>query len=57
MRNPDRILKIINLIYEIWTKNPDLRLGQLIANCENQNIYNIEDEELEAKLIKMYGIE
>lgn len=33
MRDPKRIQPILKLIEELWTENPDLRLGQLLVNA------------------------
>ena len=33
MRNPKRIDVVLDELREYWVKNPDLRLGQIIANC------------------------
>jgi hypothetical protein len=33
MRDPARIDRILGLLGEVWTKNPDLRLGQLVVNA------------------------
>ena len=33
MRNPDRIPEMLNLLGVLWAKNPDARLGQLIATA------------------------
>jgi len=47
MRNPKRIEPILQKIKEIWMKNPDLRLGQLIGNViDPKYLYEIEDEVL-----------
>ncbi len=56
MRNPDRIDKVLDIIREIWEKNPDLRLGQLLLNLvSDANIlYWVEDEELIKGLKNMY---
>lgn len=52
MRNPERIKDILLLIEKIWTKNPDLRLCQLIGNClPAGDHYYVEDEILK-KLLK-----
>ena len=52
MRDPKRIDQILSLIGEIWHKNPDLRLTQLIMNAlqMNQDPYYIEDYILLEKL-------
>lgn len=48
MRNPDRINRILKMIEEIWKKNPDLRLCQLIGNVfPAGDNYRMEDDELE----------
>jgi hypothetical protein len=33
-RDPERIGRILVLIGEVWMKNPDLRLGQMIENAK-----------------------
>lgn len=52
MRDPKRIKRILKRVEEIWTKNPDLRLTQLIMNALSMNSdpYYIEDDILEEKL-------
>lgn len=51
MRDIKRIKRILKKIEEIWIKNPDLRLCQLIGNCFNAgDLYNVEDKELEKAL-------
>lgn len=66
MRNPKRISRISKLIGEIWRKNPNLRLCQLIENCARlkkhkltdepyrESMYYLEDEELEQRLKEVY---
>lgn len=55
MRNPDRIEPMLGLIRRIWLKNPDLRLGQLIANCVDMDyLYFVEDGELATSLQGIY---
>ena len=61
MRNPERIDEMLKLISEIWHKNPNLRLCQLLGNCftvggfrKQKDIYYIEDTELLSKLIDKY---
>ena len=36
MRDPDRIEGTIQVLREVWEKNPDWRLGQVIANAVRQ---------------------
>ena len=52
MRDPNRIEPMIALIREIWYKQPDLRLTQLIMNAlnMNQDPYYVEDEKLKKAL-------
>ncbi len=64
MRNPSRIYPLLNKIGDIWIKNPDMRLGQLIENITHEykkkggsisgDIFYIEDEDFE-KLIESWG--
>lgn len=51
----ERIDEILELISEVWHKNPDLRLCQLIGNCFLLNdLYYIEDDMLQDELINIY---
>ena len=55
MRNPDRIPLILKEIENIWSDNPDLRLGQLIANVfDGTSLYYVEDEQFVDLLKDMY---
>jgi len=59
VRDPERIGPMLDLIRTIWVQRPDLRLGQLIANCvvfdeDYDDIYNVEDEDLAARLAVIY---
>lgn len=53
MRNPARIYPLLNKIGDIWIKNPDLRLGQLIYIIgagkfgDGGRLFGIEDDEFE----------
>ena len=57
MRDPKRIKKILKTIENIWKKNPDLRLCQLLENTAIgfDRLYYFEDDELIKKLKEMYG--
>lgn len=33
-RDPERIPKILAVLGELWSENPDLRLGQIISNAD-----------------------
>ena len=55
-RDPARIKPMLELIEEIWTKNPDLRLCHLIGNCfPAGDNYHKEDSVLFEKLKEKYG--
>jgi len=56
MRDPKRIERLIDLIDVIWSKNPDLRLTQIIGNCYScqDDTYYIEDKDLEKRLKEKY---
>lgn len=54
MRDPKRISEVLAAIGEVWEKNPDLRLGQLLSNVyRDPSLYYIEDDKL-VKEIKRY---
>jgi len=47
MRDPKRIKEVLALIEDIWARNPDLRLCQIIQSCYGtEDIFYVEDEEL-----------
>lgn len=47
MRDPKRIDDIMKRLKKLWKVFPDLRLGQLLANCLNyQQLYYLEDEDV-----------
>lgn len=58
MRDPARIDEVIELLREVWTLEPDLRLGQLIFNAarirdpELSDVFSIEDGSLRKGLIR-----
>jgi len=55
MRDPARIKTVLATIEELWTRYPQLRLGQLIGNCfHTEDIYYIEDRKLVEKLKETY---
>ena len=55
MRDQNRIDNILNSIGDIWKKQPDLRLGQLLLNVmQDPMLYYIEDEALIEKLKEFY---
>lgn len=48
--------KIILKLLSLWKKRPELRLGQLIGNYLESELYYIEDFDLIERLEKSYGI-
>lgn len=52
MRDPKRIPEILSLLEEVWTKYPDLRLGQILhcLNDTNSPLFYIEDVVILKKL-------
>lgn len=50
MRNPGRIDVMLERLRDVWERNPDLRLGQIVCNAGQYGltmpIYHVEDEEL-----------
>ncbi len=58
MRDPNRIPVILNRLEKLWTKYPDLRLGQLIGNVirREQLLYFLEDDDLMNELEEGYSV-
>ena len=55
MRDPRRIGRVLFELFEIWDRNPDIRLGQLLLNSyDEMRLYNVEDDELMARLRELY---
>lgn len=55
MRDKERIIRIIELIGQLWDKFPDHRLGQLLSNCvfgHHTDIFFQEDDHTEQALVK-----
>jgi len=55
MRDPARIPRILEAIWKVWERDPDLRLGQLIVNAIRPSrpapqISGFEDSKLEERL-------
>jgi len=51
MRDPARIVPMLDALRRVWEKNPDLRLGQIVSNaarshCAWPDVFSIEDEDL-----------
>lgn len=61
MRDPSRIDEVLQLLRQVWTLEPDLRLGQLIFNaarsCEPglSDVFSIEDSNLYKGLVRYHG--
>ena len=54
MREKERIVRIIELIGQLWDKFPDHRLGQLLSNFvfgHHTDIFHQEDDQTERVLI------
>lgn len=57
IRKESHILKILTLIFKIWTKYPTLRLMQLLSCFETTNdMFYVSDEKLVRQLKKNYGL-
>lgn len=56
-RDPERIDRILGLLSKIWHMFPDARLGQLLYNIgwSNDENYNVEDDDIEKKLLMWYN--
>lgn len=56
MRDPARIDRVLKLVTQLWHKNPNLRLMQLLTNATGTepSIYYIEDDVLESLLLEDY---
>jgi len=53
MRDKKRIDRILNTIKDIWNRNPDMRLTQLLINMDvipDGRIWNLEDDVVEKAL-------
>jgi len=51
MRDPRRIEQILDVVREIWEREPDLRLGQIVVNAVRPSepcpqIFYAEDDDL-----------
>lgn len=55
MRDPKRISKVLERIQEIWERNPDWRLAQIVVNAAKMvehkdvtqsRLFNLEDDKL-----------
>lgn len=55
MRNPDRIVPLLQTVQKVWEKHPDLRLMQLLGNCLGPgDHYHQDDTDLMERLIVFY---
>ena len=56
MRDLNRIDGILKQIGDIWKRQVDMRLGQLLLNVlQDPALYYVEDEELVRRLQNFYG--
>lgn len=58
MRDPKRTESILNTLREVWEKNPDWRLGQVIMVAVRSaspcpEVFSIEDADLQHRLAKL----
>jgi hypothetical protein len=58
MRDPARIDQVLDLLRQVWTRSPDLRLGQLLVNAVSPKgpcpeVYFIEDTVQARRLQRM----
>lgn len=51
----DQKFEVMKRLLTQWQLNPDLRLGQLIGNVFQSDIYFVEDHKLIDKLEAFYG--
>jgi hypothetical protein len=54
MRDERRIDGMLEIIRELWKRNPDLRLGQLLLNAASVHcpaLFYLEDEELSSRIV------
>jgi uncharacterized protein YihD (DUF1040 family) len=47
MRDPERIDRIVALLADLWHREPDWRLGQLVVNVAGSDPFSMEDDEAE----------
>jgi uncharacterized protein YihD (DUF1040 family) len=57
MRDPDRMAPLLELVAQVWSADPDLRLGQLLVNAarlggwtNDFDIFSAEDDVFEKGL-------
>lgn len=55
MRDQKRIDEVLRVLREVWTANPDIRLGQLVVNAArlarpNAPPFYVEDDDMYAAL-------
>ena len=53
-RDWNRIPKILEQLKSLWSRYPDMRLGQLLENVVRNGLYFIEDENLMEELKNYY---
>lgn len=56
MRDPERIDRILDKLGQVWKRQPDLRLGQLIIDLHPRGdfacpeVFHVEDDSLECQI-------
>ena len=56
MRDLKRIDAVLRVVARAWKKNPDMRLGQLIANASGSDPFYIEDDLMVARIQELFGV-
>lgn len=62
MRDPKRIDEVLELLREVWTENPDFRLGQIVAVAAatangSFDPFYLEDDVLTQRIRENFGKE
>lgn len=50
MRDTGRIAPTLAMIDILWRRYPDMRLGQLLMNIEHDNLWNLEEDDLQMRI-------
>ena len=63
MKDPNRIVEVLERLGDLWRKYPDFRLGQLICMLSRKrddpshaDIYDVEDDDLLEAIRRLLGI-
>jgi hypothetical protein len=50
VRDTSRIAPTLAMIDILWRRYPDMRLGQLLMNIEHDNLWNLEEDDLQMRI-------